>query len=85
PEGYSYPEKRVAIAALYGVLQEQGKADAALVKADEALEDLEKTHAALTRTAHEPSAPGFGALLGELVAEGDELAALEESLAKQSK
>ncbi len=81
PDGYSYPERRAAIDALYKLLAEQQAADATLEQTDQALLTLEKTHTALTRTARDKRAPGFHALLAELVIEGEQLATAEKAAA----
>ncbi len=82
PKAYSYPERREAIEALFAEQEKQAAADAALAKADAALLELERTHAELARTARQTHAPGFRALLAQLVAEGRRLSELEGSASR---
>jgi hypothetical protein len=82
PKDYSYPERRAAIDALYGLVGEQAASDATLVEADQALADFEKTHAALAASARQKRAPGFRALLAELTSEAEQLGDLEKSMGK---
>lgn len=75
--GYSYPEKRAAVEALFTLQAHEAADDTALAEADAALADLARAHHALASTANDKNAPAFRTQLGQLIVAAQQLATLE--------
>ncbi len=81
-DGYSYPEKRAAITALYALQARETTDDAMLAEAQAALAGFARAHHALAATAKSKETESFRQQLGELVVARQQLAALQKVPAK---
>jgi hypothetical protein len=75
---FSYPEKRAAIEDVFALQVKEREADATLAKADDALAKFADAHHALAQSAARGDAVSFHELLGELIVQAQQLAALEK-------
>lgn len=79
----SAQEKRLEIERLPKLVEDEKKADQALVATQAALAQLAKTHTALVESGNAKDSPGFKTLLSELVENGQQLHQFYQKLSTQ--